>query len=57
VTFADAAGVRVACGSGELLITELQRAGGKRVMARNFVSGFPVRIGDRFVSPQTVATE
>jgi methionyl-tRNA formyltransferase len=57
VKFADASGVRVACGAGELLITELQRANGKRVMAREFVSGFPVHVGDRFVSPQTVATE
>ena len=57
VIFADASGVRVACGAGELLITELQRASGKRVAARDFVSGFPIRVGDRFVSPQTVATE
>jgi methionyl-tRNA formyltransferase len=57
VKSADASGVRVACGVGELLITELQRANGKRVMAREFVSGFPVHVGDRFVGPQTVATE
>jgi methionyl-tRNA formyltransferase len=52
----DASGVRVACGAGELLITELQRANGKRTVAREFVSGFLVHVGDRFVSPQTVAT-
>ena len=57
VKSADASGVRVACGAGELLITELQRANGKRTVAREFVSGFPVHVGDRFVSPQTVATE
>ena len=57
VKSADASGVCVACGAGELLITELQRAGGKRVTAREFVSGFPLKVGDRFVNPQTIATE
>ena len=57
VKAADANGLRVACGSGELLITELQRAGGKRVMARDFLSGFPVEVGSRLVSPHAVATE
>jgi methionyl-tRNA formyltransferase len=57
VKSADPFGVRVACAAGELLITELQRAGGKRVTAREFISGFPVKVGDRFVSPQTVVTE
>ena len=57
ITSADASGVRVACGSGELLITELQRANGKRVAAREFISGSSVKAGDRFVSPHTLATE
>ncbi len=57
VKTADASGLRVACGVGELLITELQRAGGKRVTARDFLGGFPVEVGSRFVSPHTVATE
>ena len=53
----DASGVRVACGAGDLLITELQRAGGKRVTACEFVTGFALTAGDRFASPLTVATE
>ena len=57
VKAADASGLRVACGAGELLITELQRAGGKRVTARDFLSGFPLQPGIRFVSPHAVATE
>ncbi|MBC8118626.1 MAG: methionyl-tRNA formyltransferase, partial [Burkholderiaceae bacterium] len=53
----DRSGVRVVCGTGELLVTELQRAGGKRVAASEFLSGFPIRPGDRFLSPVAVVTE
>ncbi len=53
----EAAGLRVACGGGELLITELQRAGGKRVTAPEFVSGFAVKAGDRFVNSQSVVLD
>ena len=38
----------VACGSGALRITELQRAGGKRLSAADFLSGNPIRTGERF---------
>lgn len=48
VRSASAAGVQVACGSGDLLITELQRAGGRRVAAREFLTGFAINAGDRF---------
>ena len=51
VTSADASGVRVACGSDELVITELQRANGKRLVAREFVSGSGIKAGDRFAPP------
>jgi len=57
VSAADSSGVLVACGCGELLLTELQRPGGKRVGAREFLSGFPVKPGDRFVSPVAVVAE
>jgi methionyl-tRNA formyltransferase len=40
-------GVRVACGSGALLLTELQRPGGKRLGARDFLAGCPVAVGER----------
>ena len=53
----DASGVCVACGAGELLISELQRANGKRLTAREFGSGSWVKAGDRFVSPHAFATE
>ncbi len=57
VKSADASGVRVACGSGELVVTELQRANGRRILAREFVSGSMVKAGDRFVTLHTIATE
>jgi len=38
----------VACGSGALLIRELQRAGGRRLAARDFLRGWPIPAGTRF---------
>lgn len=40
-------GLLVACGEGALLVTELQRAGGKRLRAGAFLRGFPVALGER----------
>ena len=40
-------GVHVACGQGVLCLTELQRAGGRRLPASAFVAGFPLVIGER----------
>mgnify|MGYP001077445789 CR=1 FL=1 len=38
-----------ACGDqGRLEITELQRAGGKRLSAAEFLRGFPLQAGQRF---------
>lgn len=45
---ADNHGVQVACGTGTLQLLELQRAGGKRLPARDFLSGFPLQAGQRF---------
>ena len=45
VLSADAQGVRVACGSGVLNMTLLQRAGGKRLAAGDFLRGFDVPVG------------
>jgi methionyl-tRNA formyltransferase len=43
------AGVDVACGGGTLLrLMELQRPGGRRLLAEAFLQGFPLRPGDRF---------
>ncbi|MGH6625373.1 MAG: methionyl-tRNA formyltransferase, partial [Burkholderiaceae bacterium] len=41
----NAAGVSVACGQGVLRLTELQRAGGKRLAVADFVRGFELRPG------------
>ena len=45
VLTADAQGVRVACGSGVLKMTLLQRAGGKRLAAADFLRGFELPVG------------
>ena len=41
-------GLCVACGEGALVITELQRSGGKRLAATDFLRGFPLSAGERF---------
>ncbi len=41
-------GLCVACGEGALVITELQRSGGKRLRAADFLRGFPLTVGERF---------
>jgi methionyl-tRNA formyltransferase len=38
----------VACGQGVLRLTELQKAGGKRLMARDFLGGQHWAMGMRF---------
>ncbi len=44
-------GVDVQCGQGSILrITELQRAGGKRLHAADFLRGNALQVGDRFES-------
>lgn len=48
VISADEHGVRVACGEGVLCVTELQRAGGKRLNAADFLRGFPIVAGQCF---------
>ena len=40
VLFAGAEGIRVMTGQGVLVLTELQRAGGKRLLAADFLRGF-----------------
>jgi methionyl-tRNA formyltransferase len=43
--------VVVACGSGALALSELQKAGGKRLAVREFLAGYPLKAGDRFDLP------
>jgi len=44
-------GVRVACGRGSLLLTELQRPGGKRLPAAAWLQSRPIEAGSAFESP------
>ncbi len=48
VVAASSDGITVACGRGALRLTELQRAGGKRLSAAQFLQGQSSLIGDRF---------
>jgi methionyl-tRNA formyltransferase len=50
VLSADASGVRVACGTGVLCLTQLQRPGGKRLGAADFLRGCPLQPGQRLVA-------
>jgi len=44
----DDRGIVVACGSGALRLTELQKQGGKRLAAKDFLNGFPFAPGAAF---------
>jgi methionyl-tRNA formyltransferase len=44
----DPEGIVVAGGSGALRLETLQRAGGRRLAAREFLRGFPLAVGERF---------
>jgi methionyl-tRNA formyltransferase len=41
----------VACGEGALAISELQKAGGKRLPVQQFLAGHPLKVGDCFELP------
>ncbi|MEX3581953.1 MAG: methionyl-tRNA formyltransferase [Burkholderia sp.] len=45
-------GVLIACGSGALLVTQLQKPGGNRLPAREFLAGAPLAAGQRFALPE-----
>ena len=45
---ADKSGVIVGCGNDALRILELQREGGRRLAAEQFLAGFPLKVGGRF---------
>ena len=49
VLFANRNSIVVACASGALRITELQRAGGKRLGAAQFLAGVPITPGESWV--------
>ncbi len=48
---ADETGLTVACGEGVLRLLQLQRAGGKRLDAAQFLHGFPLAPGQAFDLP------
>ena len=52
VLSADAQGVLVACGEGALRLTQLQRAGGKRLAAGDFLRGFDLPAGAVLTLPE-----
>ncbi len=43
----DADGIEIACADRSLTVTELQRAGGRRLAAAEFLRGSPIARGDR----------
>jgi len=45
-------GIEVECGDSRLLVLELQRSGGKRLPAADFLRGFDLKPGMRFEPPQ-----
>ena len=48
---ADKNGIVVACGEGALCLLELQKAGGKRLPAAQFLAGMPLAEGAVFDLP------
>ncbi len=48
VIHVSAEAITVACGSGAVRLTELQRPGGKRLSAAQFLQGQSMRVGERF---------
>ena len=44
-------GIGVACGADVLELTQLQRAGGRRLSAREFLQRTPLAVGAKFTSP------
>jgi len=53
VLAAGAEGIDVATGRGVLRLTQLQRAGGRRLPAAEFLRGFDVKAGQVFGQPET----
>ena len=47
----DRSTIVVACGAGALAISELQKAGGKRLPVQQFLAGQPLKVGERFDRP------
>jgi methionyl-tRNA formyltransferase len=50
VLHADKSGIVIGCGSGALKILALQREGGRRMNAAEFLAGHPLRAGEKLVT-------
>lgn len=48
---ADKSGIVVGCGEDSVKVTQLQREGGRRLSAADFLAGFPMRPGLQLVTP------
>jgi methionyl-tRNA formyltransferase len=48
ILYINASGIGVQCEGGVLCLTQLQRAGGKRLPAAEFLRGFALQVGQRF---------
>jgi len=55
VLAADRAGVKVACGTGSLMLTQLQRPGGRMLPAGEFLAGYPLAVGELLASAEMPA--
>jgi methionyl-tRNA formyltransferase len=55
VVAAGAQGILVACGTDALCLTQLQRPGGRRLGAREFLAGMPIAPGQRWSTPMDPA--
>jgi methionyl-tRNA formyltransferase len=55
VLSADPDQLVVACGSGSLALLELQKPGGRRLPARDFLRGFPIAAGERLLAADEAA--
>jgi methionyl-tRNA formyltransferase len=53
IVSANAQGVVIACGDGAIRVTELQKPGGKRLPAREFLAGVELRAGQTMTQPES----
>ena len=53
----DASGLWVACAQGVLCITQMQRPGGKRQSAAEFLQGFTGAVGDVLALPKDLSAK
>ena len=49
VVSADSTGIVVGAGQNALRLVDLQREGGKRLNVAQFLAGFPIKVGERFL--------